>query len=350
MDTIFTEKHHLRNSKTELYGGQLVEPFERPSRAEYIIGRVREVALGPVSAPNDFGIAPIAAVHDADYLTFLQAAWTDWRAEGFKGEAMTTVWPARRMSSRIPTHIEGRLGYYSLSCETAISEGTWEAAYASAQVALTGAERIRQGAGSAFALCRPPGHHAAIDMYGGYCFLNNAAIAAQYLLENGAARVAILDVDFHHGNGTQDIFDRRDDVLFLSLHGDPMDAFPHFLGHADEIGSGAGAGFTVNYPMPPGTGFETWRAALSDALSRMATFAPDVLIISLGVDTFETDPISFFKLTSDDFTTYGADIAALGLPTLFVMEGGYDIAEIGVNTVNVLQGFESGCNKPSCLT
>ena len=341
METIFTERHRLRNSKTELHGGLLVEPFERPSRAEYIVERVRKVGLGPVSAPDDFGMAPIMAVHDRGYIDFLQIAWADWQAAGFKGEAMPTVWPARRMTPRIPTHIEGRLGYYAMACETTISDGTWEAAYASAQVALTGADRIAKGARAAFSLCRPPGHHAAIDMYGGYCFINNAAVAAQHLLDAGSGRVAILDVDFHHGNGTQDIFDARDDVLFLSLHGDPMDAFPHFLGHADETGTGPGEGFTVNYPMPPGTDFATWRAALADALPRIRDYAPDAVIISLGVDTFETDPISFFKLASDDFTTYGADLAALNLPTLFVMEGGYDIAEIGVNAVNVLQGFEA---------
>ena len=341
MDTIFSEKHRLRNAKTELYGGQLVEPFERPSRAEYIIDRVRSVGLGAVHEPTDYGMAPILAVHDADFVDFLQVAWRDWAAEGFEGEAITTVWPARRMVQKIPTHIEGRLGYYALASETAITDGTWEAAYAAAQVALTGAAQIHAGARSVFSLCRPPGHHAALDMFGGYCFLNNAAIAAQYLRDNGAQKVAILDVDFHHGNGTQDIFYDRDDVLFLSLHGDPMHAFPHFLGHADETGSGAGQGFNVNYPMPPGTDFTTWRAALGDALEKVTAFAPDVLIISLGVDTFENDPISMFKLKSDDFITYGADIAELNLPTLFVMEGGYDIGEIGINTVNVLQGFEA---------
>ena len=342
LDTIFSEKHRLRNSGTELYGGQLVEPFERPSRAEIILGRVRDVGLGTVCDPDDFGMEAILRVHDAGFVDFLQTAWRDWKAAGFKGEAVTTVWPARRMSTRIPSDIEGRLGYYSLSCETMISEGTWEAALAAAQVALTGAERLRRGASSAFALCRPPGHHAAIDMFGGYCFLNNAAIAAQHLRDKGAEKVAILDVDFHHGNGTQDIFYNRDDVLFISLHGDPMDAFPHFLGHVDETGEGAGSGFTVNYPLPPGTGFSTWRAALAKALQQVADYAPDFLVVSLGVDTFETDPISFFKLKSDDFTTYGGDIAQLNLPTLFVMEGGYDIAEIGVNAVNVLQGFEAG--------
>ncbi len=340
MDTIYSPKHKLRDARTELHGGRLVQPFERPSRAEYILNRLQAVALGPIRAPEDFGMAPIAAIHDAEYIGFLQTVWNDWTAEGFEGEAIPTVWPARRMSTRIPEHVEGRLGYYALASETSICDGTWEAAYAAAQTALTGAETLRSGARGVFSLCRPPGHHAAIDMFGGYCFLNNAAIAAQHLLSKGASRVAVLDVDFHHGNGTQDIFDTRDDVLFLSLHGDPMHAFPHFLGHAEEIGTGAGEGFTANYPLPPGTPFDVWRAALGTALQRVSDYAPDALVVSLGVDTFETDPISFFKLTSADFTTYGADIAALGLPTLFVMEGGYDIEEIGINTVNVLQGFE----------
>lgn len=339
MKTVFSEKHHLRDAKTELYGGQLVYPFERPSRVQYIMDRLSEADVGPVLPPQDHGLDPILAIHDAGLVDFLQTAWDLWQAEGYEGEAIATCWPARRMSVRRPNHIDGLLGYYALSTETSISPGTWKAAYWSAQVALTAADLIQAGEPSAFALCRPPGHHAAKDMYGGYCFLNNAAIAAQRLRDQGASRIAILDVDFHHGNGTQDIFHDRADVLFASLHGQPEDAFPHFSGYADETGAGAGQGFTLNYPLPPGTPFAEWRRSLADALEKIAGFAPDALIVSLGVDTFQTDPISFFKLTSPDFTSYGADIAGLGMPTLFVMEGGYDIAEIGLNTVNVLQGF-----------
>ncbi|OED37556.1 acetylpolyamine aminohydrolase [Chromatiales bacterium (ex Bugula neritina AB1)] len=339
MKTIFTEKHKLRNAKTELYGGQLVEPFERPSRAEFIIERVRQAGLGAIVDPQDFGLDPVYKIHNTHYVDFLQVAWDHWKAENFAGEAIPTTWPARRMSDRVPEFIEGRLGYYSMAVETSISDGTWEAAYWSAQVALTGAAEVQGGEKGVFALCRPPGHHSALDMYGGYCFLNNAAIAAQSLLDNGAKRVAVVDVDFHHGNGTQDIFYERNDVLFASLHGDPSHAFPHFLGYSEEKGEGDGAGFNINYPMKPGTRFEEWRAALADALDNVRHFAPDALVISLGVDTFENDPISFFKLKSEDFLTYGADIAQLQLPTLFVMEGGYDIDEIGINTVNVLQGF-----------
>ena len=342
MKTIFTEKHKLRNSKTELFGGQLVEPFERPSRAEYVISRVRKTDIGPVLSPKDFGLNTVYKVHDRDYVDFMQVAWQQWQKEDFAGEAIPTTWPARRMSHRIPDFIEGKLGYYAMAGETSISEGTWEAAYWSAQVALTGVEELRRGDTGVFALCRPPGHHAAIDMYGGYCFLNNAAIAAQALLDHGAARVAVVDVDFHHGNGTQDIFYKRDDVLFASLHGDPADAFPHFLGYEEEKGEAAGLGYNLNYPMKPGTEFEQWREALLDALEKVKAYKPEALVISLGVDTFENDPISFFKLKSEDFITYGADIASLGIPTLFVMEGGYDIDEIGINTVNVLQGFTGG--------
>ena len=199
---------------------------------------------------------------------------------------------------------------------------------------------MRAGARAAFALCRPPGHHAARDLYGGYCFLNNAAIAAQYLRDHGAARVAILDVDFHHGNGTQDIFYDRADVLFVSLHGDPAEAFPYFSGYADETGAGAGSGCNLNFPLPRATEFAAWRAALETGLARIRAFGPDALVVSLGVDTYAGDPISFFRLQSSDFTAYGGLIASCRVPTVFVLEGGYAVAEVGVNVVNVLAGFE----------
>ena len=340
MKTIFSEKHLLRDAKTELFGGQLVAPFERPSRAVYIRDRLLETSFGPIVSPQDYGMEPILRIHDRDFVDFLQRAWHLWAAEGFEGEAIATTWSARRMSSKKPNNIDGLLGYYALAAETSITETTWEAAYASAQVAATGAHEVLKG-NSVFALCRPPGHHAARDLYGGYCFLNNAAIATQILRDKGMARVAIVDVDFHHGNGTQDIFYHRNDVLFASLHGDPYEAFPFFLGHPDEVGEGQGIGFNHNYAMPEGTEFKVWRSALQDALDRVRAFQPDALVVSLGVDTFETDPISFFKLKSPDFTTYGQDLGRLNLPTLFMMEGGYDVEEIGLNTVNVLSGFEA---------
>ncbi len=340
MLTIYSDHHKLRSPSTELYGGQLVTPFECPQRAEYVLERLRQVKLGDVRAPDEFGIEAIARIHDTGFIRFLETCWDEWLAAGYKGEAIPTCWPARSMQQRIPNHIDGKLGYYALAAETAISSGTWEAARASADVALTAQAVIQQGARDAFALCRPPGHHAAGDMYGGYCFINNAAVAAQAFLDQGASRVAILDVDFHHGNGTQSIFYNRSDVLFVSLHGDPKEAFPHFLGYADETGEADGEGFNHNYPMGPGTNFKTWGAALEDACQKIHDYGPDALVISLGVDTFEHDPISFFKLSSDDFKRYGATIGRLKLPSLFIMEGGYAVDEIGINAVNVLQGFE----------
>jgi acetoin utilization deacetylase AcuC-like enzyme len=340
MLTVFSDKHALRDSKAELYGGELVPPFECPIRAQHILQRVKDVGLGNIIGPQSFDIDAVTRIHDPAFIHFLETCWDEWVATGYKGEAIPTCWPARGMQQRIPDHVDGKLGYYALAAETAISNGTWEAARASVDVALTAQAALRDGAREAFALCRPPGHHAAGDMFGGYCFINNAAVAAQAFIDQGASRVALLDVDFHHGNGSQAIFYDRSDVMFLSLHGDPREAFPHFLGYADESGQGQGTGFNHNYPMAPGTNFKTWGEALADACRKIDDYAPDALVVSFGVDTFEHDPISFFKLASDDFKRYGTTIAALNLPTLFIMEGGYAVEEIGINAVNVLEGYE----------
>lgn len=353
MDIVYSERHALRDAKTELSGGELVPPFECPRRADIILARCRERQLGGVIAPPlpADALAPAlpAAVHDDDYVQFIATCWADWQAAGYRGEAIATCWPSRAMPGQgIPQEIDGKIGYYALAGETAISGGTYDAAIAAAACAAHAAELLAENSGGAkdaegaqgiFALCRPPGHHASTNMFGGYCFFNNAAIAAQHLLQRGARRVAILDVDFHHGNGTQEIFYHRDDVLFLSLHGDPAYAFPYFLGNANERGAGAGEGYTVNYPLPPATAFAAWSDALQRALAQIADYAPDYLVVSLGVDTYKADPISFFKLESEDFHTYGGAIAALNLPTAFIMEGGYAIEEVGINTVNVLEGF-----------
>ena len=342
MKVVFSEEHRKHFAQAEVYGGEMVTPFERPSRMEYILRELKRRGMTDIIPPARLDMKAVARVHDAGYLKFLKNIWKEWVASGYRGEVIATVIPNRSLRQRVPRWVDGKVGYYAHSVETAITAGTWEAATASAAVALTAQKIVAAGAASAFALCRPPGHHAHDDLYGGYCFLNNAAIAAQAFRDGGAKRVAILDVDFHHGNGTQDIFYERNDVLFLSLHGAPEEAYPHFLGYADERGSGKGDGFNFNYPMGRGTRFEKWAEALSDALKQIRRFKPDVLVVSLGVDTFEKDPISFFKLKSKDFLTYGRMIAGLKLPTLFVMEGGYAIEAIGINTVNVLEGFKNG--------
>jgi len=339
MKTIASTDHKLHFPKGELSGGELVRPYECPERWDFIVEALSNSGFSAPEDPDELDMRAVKKIHSTDYLHFLETVWTQWEAEGFKGEALPTVIPARRMQQREPTHVDGRLGYFAMAIETAITSGTLAAAKSSAACAQTAARLLSSDDSSAFALCRPPGHHAAIDLYGGYCFLNNAAIAAQTLLDQGAKKVAILDVDFHHGNGTQDIFYERNDVLFVSLHGDPMHAFPHFLGYADETGKGEGEGYNFNYPMLPGTPYSVWGDALADAMSQIQKYLPDALIISLGVDTYEKDPISFFKLTSDDFTLYGQALSKLNLPTLFVMEGGYAVEEIGINTRNVLTGF-----------
>ena len=339
--TVKSDQHTLHFPKGELAGGKLVRPYECPERWDYISdalianGHKKLVAAEPVSRNL------LERVHSVEFLNFLEHAWSQWEAEGFDGEAIPTVFPARRMQQRAPEFIDGKLGYYAMAVETAITKGTWQAALSSASCAVTAQALVSAGSREVFALCRPPGHHAASDLYGGYCFLNNAALAATGFLSEGASRVAILDVDFHHGNGTQDIFYQRDDVLFLSLHGDPVHAFPHFLGYADERGAGKGEGYNNNYPLAPGTHYAEWEKALDDACKAISDYAPDVLVVSLGVDTYEKDPISFFKLTSDDFLRYGEKLGRLGIPSLFVMEGGYAVAEIGLNTVNVLNGFSA---------
>lgn len=322
----------------ELYNGQLVRPFECPERIDFINRALDVAGMADVIEPSPVRDSLLRQVHDADYVEFLQTAWTEWSAAGNQHDMIPTCFPARGMVQRVPENIDGKLGYYAFAAETSITSGTWAAAHAAASIASTAQQHTSRTGEPSFALCRPPGHHASKNFFGGYCFLNNAAVAAQGFRNDGAERVAILDVDFHHGNGTQDIFYDRADVLFASLHGEPQHEFPHFLGYADEIGVGAGAGHNANYPLPPGTPFDVWAAALDEALAKIEVFRPDALVVSLGVDTFEYDPISSFQLRSDDFRTYGERIGALGRPTTYCMEGGYSVEEIGTNTVNVLLG------------
>ncbi len=333
-----SEAHRQHFPAGELYGGELVRPFECPERIDYI-----NAALSTAGLTSEIDVQPVedellAQIHDVGYVNFLRTAWNEWSALGHTSDMIPSCLPVRRMSQRVPEDVDGKLGYYAFASESSITNGTWEAAHAGASLARSAQRAVSAGEPAAFALCRPPGHHASADYFGGYCYINNAAIAAQGFLNDGASRVAVLDVDFHHGNGTQDIFYDRGDVFFASLHGDPAHEFPYFLGYADETGNGPGEGLTANYPLAPGTPFDVWSEALEDAIAKIVSFGAEALIVSLGVDTFEADPISSFKLGSDDFTRYGRRLGALALPTVYVMEGGYAVEEIGVNTVNVLTG------------
>ena len=343
MRTIYSPDHARHHGQSELIDGKLQPCFEKPERAFLVKARIEERGIGPVEPPQSFGLEPIRRVHKPDYVAFLETAWAEWTAQRGPYDALPLVWPVPGMRRVLPETIDGKLGYYSIDAGTPITAGTWQAIRASADVALTGAALIASGEErAAFSLCRPPGHHAGSDFFGGYCYFNNAAIAAQFLRDHGAGRVAILDVDYHHGNGTQEIFYDRADVLLINIHADPKQEYPHFLGHADETGAGPGEGHNLNLPLRWGTGWPLWSEALETGCRKITEFAPDALVVSLGVDTFKDDPISQFRLESEHFPLIGQRIAKLGLPTLFVMEGGYAVAEIGVNAVNVLEGYLGG--------
>ncbi|MFY3383878.1 histone deacetylase family protein [Paracidovorax sp. MALMAid1276] len=327
----------------EFYRGERVPCFEKPQRVEYV-----EDALGkrghPMLAPDVDSSAVLGQVHAPRYLAFLQTAWSQWLALNpahSELQPFPSVWPVRTLRNDVePENFVAKLGLYSMDNGTPMAAGTWAAAKAGADAAASAALRVARGERAAFCCTRPPGHHAGPDFMGGYCFLNNAAVAAQLMRNEGAARVALLDVDYHHGNGTQSIFYDRDDVLFVSLHGDPRTEYPFFLGHADETGRGPGAGYNLNLPMPAGTTVAGWMEALEQACVRIARYGADALVVSLGLDAFEGDPISRFALASSDFTRVGVRLGRLGLPTVFVLEGGYAASELGTNAVNVLDGFE----------
>ncbi len=343
MITFYNHRHALHQGKLEMFRGELVPCFEVPARADHVLAELRARKFGRIELPLPFDDSVLARIHTPRYLDFLAHAWDEWVAldpANAARDALPSLWPVRTFRCDIlPANFSARMGMFSFDAGTPLMAGTWAAARAGADCALSAAQQLAGGARAAFALTRPPGHHAGADFFGGYCFLNNAALAAQHLRDSGLARVAILDIDYHHGNGTQSIFYERADVLVTSLHGDPHTEYPFYLGYADERGGAAGLGFNHNLPLPRGTGFAVWRAALGQALQGIARFGADALVVSLGLDTFDGDPVAGFTLQSADYLQVGADLAAAGLPTVFVFEGGYAVAAVGVNAVNVLDGF-----------
>ncbi len=236
-----------------------------------------------------------------------------------------------------PKSLLGLAGYYIMDLSACIVEGTFPAALASANCALSAAQAVGGGERSAFALCRPPGHHAGKDYAGGYCFINNAAVAANWLSSKG--HVAILDVDYHAGNGTQDIFYERDDVMTISIHADPDFEYPHFIGFAGERGRGRGFGFHHNFPLPKGTGDAEYLYMLDKALALIREFKPVYLVVSAGMDIYADDPLGTVKVSTQGIGEIGKRIASLGLPTVIVMEGGYANEALGRNILTFLTPF-----------
>ncbi|MES2584247.1 MAG: histone deacetylase family protein [Pseudomonadota bacterium] len=343
MITFYNHLHAQHQGKVEMFRGALVPCFEVPARADHVLAELQRRKLGTVQHPHTFDDAVLERIHSPRYLRFLATAWDQWVAldpANADKDILPSVWPTRTFRTDVePDNFAAKVGLYSYDAGSPFTAGTWVAARAGAHCALSAAQRLVQGDRAAFALSRPPGHHAGADFFGGYCFLNNAALAAQHLRDAGMAKVAVLDIDYHHGNGTQAIFYDRPDVFFASIHGDPRTEYPFYLGHADETGSGAGLGTNLNIPLPRGTDFVRWSAALEHSLQAITRFGADALVVSLGMDTFEGDPISGFTLQSADYLAVGQRLAAAGLPTVLVFEGGYAVTEVGVNAVNVLEGF-----------
>jgi acetoin utilization deacetylase AcuC-like enzyme len=350
MQTFHNPHHAGHVGQQEMFRGRMVPCHEVPARLDFVLAELRRRPLGALDVPalTDAALDQgIARVHSERYLTFLAHAWNDWVAldpANAERDALPSVWPLGNphafRNDVLPSNFAARLGLFAFDSGSPLTAGTWAAARGGAACALAAANAVASGERSAFALTRPPGHHAGADFLGGYCFLNNAAIAAQALRDAGHAKVAVLDVDYHHGNGTQAIFYERADVLTVSIHGDPVTEYPFFLGHADERGAGPGTGFNLNLPLPRGSGVAAWRAALDQALQAVGDFGAQALVVPMGLDTFEGDPISGFTLRSEDYAPVGAALEAAKLPTVFTFEGGYAVTEVGTNAVNLLEGFQ----------
>ena len=333
---IFHHPDQLRHAPLrELNNGEWTDYAETPARLTTILN-----ALGEVEEARDFGLDPILAVHDQSYVAFLKSAHDDWLAAGRSGDAIGYTFPIVGRRKLSLARIDARIGAHAMDAATPIAAGTWAAAYGAAQAALSAFDAVaRSEERFAFAACRPPGHHAGADYMGGYCYLNNAAIVARQAVSQGLGPVAVLDVDYHHGNGTQDIFYDDGDVLFASIHADPTTDFPFYWGHADECGSGGGEGATINVPLPRSTDWNGYRPVLENICARIAAWGAKFLVVSFGADTFAGDPISQFRLATADYRAMGAIIAKLGLPGVIVMEGGYDVGALGANVTTFLAGF-----------
>lgn len=338
MKAIFDDRQWNHDPKHFLANGKILPNPEQPQRIKVL--HAGAIAAGcDFEAPGDAGLGPIAAIHSPEYLTFLQNIYVRWQhIDGAGDEVIPNIHPANRTDS-YPLSAAGQAGYHQADSACPIASGTWEAAYWSAQSAVAGADLLLNGTDSAYVLSRPPGHHAFGDLAGGFCFLNNSAIAAERL-RIGGRRPAILDIDVHHGNGTQGIFYDRSDVLTVSIHADPARFYPFFWGHAHERGSGAGLGYNLNLPLARGTDDDGFLTALETALSRIRAFGADALIVALGLDAYIDDPFKGFAVTTPGFARIGAALSGLNLPTVFVQEGGYLCDALGHNLTSILNGFQ----------
>jgi acetoin utilization deacetylase AcuC-like enzyme len=338
MKIFYTPQHVLHSPLEEFDAGRMTPAREVPARVERVLHALIQRGIGHENPPQDFADDVIAKVHRAELLSFLATAHREWAKARGNTAAVPTAWPAYGVAYRGSNDIDACLGRHCSDTATPVLAGTWRAARFAANVALSGASALASGERMALALTRPPGHHASEDVFGGYCYLNNAAIAAQFLVDQGI-RPAILDIDYHHGNGTQSIFYDRDDVYYVSLHANPTFAYPHYIGFADETGAGRGEGFNLNIVLPHDTNVLSYCSALAHALSTVRRFGPDILLVSLGLDTYFDDGVGGFVLYPDDYSRIGSLIGSMRIPTMFVFEGGYNISALGTLATNLFAAF-----------
>ena len=349
MRVVYSPLHLAHDITTQTVLGVQVPANEVAARAE----RIREALLADggfvLGEPTEHGEAPITAVHDPGLLHFLSEAWAEARRAGhpydfLAPEMIMATGLTEGMSARFrreTPRIEGRAAYWALDTSSPIVAGTYQAARAAVDVALTAVDLVLDGGETAvYGLCRPPGHHAARSLYAGFCYLNNAAIAAHEVARRTGEHVSILDVDYHHGNGTEQIFWRRGDVLYVSLHAHPDRQYPFVLGWADETGEGEGEGANLNITLPPGCSNDDYLAALDRGLDRIASEPGSVMVVSLGFDTYGQDPIGDFALTTDVYHEVGRRCAALGKRLVILAEGGYYLPALGDNARTWLRGAE----------
>ena len=315
--------------------------YEVPERAAGLRDGLRALGLGPERPPLP-DAAALGTVHAADYLAFLREAAAEWADLPKSGpEVVASIHPSPEMlaqGGRCPSAVIGRAGWFTADTACPIGPGTWDAALGAAGCALAAAGVAATG-GTAYALCRPPGHHAYAARAGGHCYVNNAALAAEALRRAGAGRVAVLDVDSHHGNGTQGIFWERGDVLTVSVHADPARYYPWYVGHAGERGAGAGEGANLNLPLPFGTGDAGWLEAVTRGAEAVRRFGAEALVVSLGFDAYEHEPLAALRVTAEGFARAGAATGALRLPSAVVQEGGYAVDQLGGLLARFLGGW-----------
>lgn len=348
MQVVFSEVQMQHAPQRFLVRGEWRPCPEKPERARLLLEGLQAGGTGPeILTPDRLSdqvvTEAIAAVHDARYLDFLQTAHERWQQLPGAAELVTPNMHPRNRHDAYPQSIVGRAGYHMADTACPIGADTWRAARASAATAIHAAQLVLDGRESAYALCRPPGHHAYADMAGGFCYLNNSAIAAQYLRRQ-AKRVAILDIDVHHGNGTQQIFYERADVFTASIHADPAHYYPFFWGYAHETGSGAGINWNLNLPLALGSGDAVYLEALATIIAAAKGKGAEAVVVALGLDAFEGDPLAGLKVTTNGFHQAGRLLGAMKLPTVLVQEGGYPAPELGSNLRAVLEGFAAGRN------